>query len=183
MAFFNNLKNTAGVLGKNAANVVNTGATDAKEASELAEIKRELGSIENDINSGYTQVGKKFVDYVIKTNEMPGVDVSDILRMLQPKFERRDELQAQVIEIEKRRKDRTLLQEKSAVEAEVQAEIDKLDKALAMDLIGRDEYDAKVARLNKRIEHFEDIKKVQQKCEMGIITAAERDKEIETLLM
>ncbi len=72
---------------------------------------------------------------------------------------------------------------KSAVEAEVQAEIDKLNKALAMDLIGQDEYDAKVGKLNKRVENFEAIKKIQQKCEMGIITAAERDKEIDALLM
>lgn len=183
MAFFDNLKNTAGALGKNAKNVVNTSATDAKDASEIAEIKRELDSIENDITSGYTQVGKKFIDYVIKTSEMPGIDVSDILKMLEPKFERRDELQAKMIEIEKRKKDRTLLQEKSAVEAQVQAEIEKLNKALAMDLIGQDEYDSKVSQLNKRIENFEAIKKIQQKCEMGIITAAERDKEIEALLM
>lgn len=183
MAFFSNLKNTAGALGKNAMNVVSTGATDAKEASELAEIQRELNSIDNDIASGYTQVGKRYVDYVIKTSEMPGVDVSDILKMLEPKFERRDELQAKMIEIEKRRKDRTLLQEKSAVELQIKAEIEKLDKALAMDLIGQDEYDAKVNQLKKRIDNFEAIKKVQQKCEMGIITEAERDKEIEELLM
>ena len=90
MAFFNNLKNTAGSLGKGAMNVVNTGATDAKDASEIAEIKRELDSIENDIMSGYTQIGKKYVDYVKKTSEMPGIDVSDVLKMLDPKFERRD---------------------------------------------------------------------------------------------
>ena len=172
MAFFNNLKNTAGSLGKGAMNVVNTGATDAKDASEIAEIKRELDSIENDIMSGYTQIGKKYVDYVKKTSEM-----------LDPKFERRDELQAKMIEIEKRRKDRTLLQEKFAVEAQVQAEIEKLDKALAMELIGQAEYDTKVAQLKKRVDNFEAIKKVEQKCQMGIITAAERDKEIEALLM
>ena len=183
MAFFNNLKNTAGALGKSAVNVVNTGATDAKESAELAEIKRELDSIENDINSGYTQIGKKYVDYVIKTSEMPGIDVSDVLKMLEPKFDRKEELQAKMIEIEKRRKDRTLLQEKSAVEAQVQAEIEKLDKALAMELITKDEYDTKVSKLNKRVENFEAIKKIEQKCAMGIITAAERDKEIDALLM
>ena len=140
-------------------------------------------SIENDIMSGYTQIGKKYVDYVKKTSEMPGIDVSDVLKMLDPKFERRDELQAKMIEIEKRRKDRTLLQEKSAVEAQVQAEIEKLDKALAMELIGQAEYDTKVAQLKKRVDNFEAIKRVEQKCQMGIITAAERDKEIEALLM
>lgn len=114
---------------------------------------------------------------------MPGIDVSDVLKMLDPKFERRDELQAKMIEIEKRRKDRTLLQEKSAVEAQVQAEIEKLDKALAMELICQAEYDTKVAQLKKRVDNFEAIKKVEQKCQMGIITAAERDKEIEALLM
>lgn len=33
------------------------------------------------------------------------------------------------------------------------------------------------------LDNFEAIKKVEQKCQMGIITAAERDKEIEALLM
>jgi len=182
MAFFSNLKNTANSVGKSAMNVVNTGATDAKESAELAEIKRELSTIDADINSGYAQIGKKFVDYVKKTGEMPGVDVSDVLKMLEPKFDRRDELNAMVVEIEKRKKDRTLLQEKSAVESEVQAEIDKLSKALAMDLISQDEYDMKVTRLNKRVENFEAIKKAEQKCAMGITTPAERDAEIAALL-
>lgn len=182
MAFFNNLKNTASSLGKAASNFVNTGATDAKDAAELDSIKKELASIDSDINSGYTQIGKKYVDYVIKTNEMPGIDVSDVLNMLSPKFERKEELETKLIEIEKRKKDRTLLQEKSAVEAEVQQEVDKLDKALRMDLISQDEYDTKVARLNKRIDNFEAIKKAEQKCSMGITTPAERDAEIEALL-
>ena len=142
-----------------------------------------FGLIQLNKKSGYTQIGKKYVDYVKKTSEMPGIDVSDVLKMLDPKFERRDELQAKMIEIEKRRKDRTLLQEKFAVEAQVQAEIEKLDKALAMELIGQAEYDTKVAQLKKRVDNFEAIKKVEQKCQMGIITAAERDKEIEALLM
>lgn len=42
MAFFNNLKNAANVMGKSAKNVINTTATDSKEKSELSEIKRSL---------------------------------------------------------------------------------------------------------------------------------------------
>jgi len=182
MAFFSNLKNTASSIGGAAKNTLNTGMTDAKDSSELAELKRELSTIEADITSGYAQVGKKYVDYIKRTSDMGGVDVTSELNMLGPKFERKEELMAMMVEIEKRMKDRTLLQEKSKVEAEVQVEIDKLDKAKAMDLVSQDEYDLKVSRLRKRVDNFEAIKKAEQKCEMGITTPAERDAEIAALL-
>lgn len=182
MAFFNNLKNTASAVGRSAANVVNTGATDAKENGEINEIKRELAAIEADITSGYAQIGKKCVEYVKLVGGELGVDISSELSMLEPKFDRKDELNAKMIEIEKRRKDRTLLQEKSAVEAQVQAEIDKLDRAKAMDLVTQEEYDAKVSKLRKRVANFEAIKKVEQKRAMGIITEAEKEAEIAALL-
>ncbi len=169
-------------MGKSAKNVINTTATDSKEKSELSEIKKELAAIEVDIENGYTHIGSKYVEYLIASGEAPCIDIEDTLKSLEPKFERKEELNAKMVEIEKRKKDRTLLQEKTIVEGKVKEEIAKLDKALSMELITQEEYDAKAGKLRKRIENFEAIKKVEQKYDLGIITAEEKDAEIELLL-
>lgn len=182
MAFFNNLKNAANAVGKSTKNVINTTATDSKEKSELSKIKKELASIEVDIENGYTHIGAKYVEYLIASGDAPCIDIEDTLKALEPKFQRKEELNANMIEIEKRKKDRTLLQEKSVVEGKVKEEIAKLDKALSMELITQEEHDAKAEKLRKRLENFEAIKKIEQKYELGIITAEEKDEEIESLL-
>ena len=80
MAFFNNLKNAANVMGKSAKNVINTTATDSKEKSELSEIKKELAAIEVDIENGYTHIGSKYVEYLIASGEAPCIDIEDTLK-------------------------------------------------------------------------------------------------------
>lgn len=49
---------------------------------------------------------------MIASGEAPCIDIEDTLKSLEPKFERKEELNAKMVEIEKRKKDRTLLQEK-----------------------------------------------------------------------
>ena len=74
------------------------------------------------------------------------------------------------------------MQEKAQLEAEFAAEKEKLDRALAMAVMDQAEYDAKIKQLRGRIDHFDEIKKINTQKEMGLITAQERDVKIAALL-
>ena len=52
------------------------------------------------------------MDYVIKNQEVTGLDVTDLLKMLEPKLARKADLDAELIKIQNRLKDMALLQEK-----------------------------------------------------------------------
>ena len=177
MAFFDKLQKTATSIGKSAANTaVNVGSNvgvAAQDHSELNGLKMQLNVVEQELNASYAQIGRKYVEHVIATGDMPGIDVSDILKLMDPKMEQKQSLEQQIIELEKKIKNNAVLRERQAAEAEFLQEKAKLDKALAMDVISQEEYDAKVAVAQKKFDNFEAIRKVEQQFDMNLITREE----------
>lgn len=55
----------------------NTIAVNNMEQVNLSRVNKEISSINSEIDSACTQIGRKFLEYVIETNEMLGIDVSD----------------------------------------------------------------------------------------------------------
>lgn len=165
-----------------AVNVGSVAVTTTKEQTELMGLKSEINVIEKELDASYVMVGRKFIDYVIESGEMPGIDVSDILKILGPKLERKSELQAKIIELEKRIKEKDALRDKQAAEAEYISGKEKLDKALAMGVIEQSEYDEKVAVMKKKYDNFEKIRKIEQQRDMGIITEEEMNDKLFQLL-
>ena len=182
MAFFNNLKIMTESFTKTAATIANGIATTAREQENISNIEKEISVLNSEIDAAYTQIGRKFVQYATETKQMPGIDVTDILNMLDPKMSRKAELEAELLEIQKRLKDMALIQEKNKVEYEFLKEKEKLDRALAMDVINKDEYDGKVNQYRKRIDCFDDIKKIEQQYELGIIDFNEKEMKINFIL-
>ena len=174
--------NIGGSVAKTAANVGSSASVAVQEQSELMALKAQINVIEQELNSSYIQIGRKFVDYVIESGEMPGIDVSDILKLIDPKIVKKQELEKQIIELEKEIKAKTVLREKQQVEEEFLAEKAKLDKAVAMDIITQDEYDAKLSLARKKMDNFEEIRRIEQQEEMGLITRDEKAQKIEQLL-
>lgn len=167
--------NTAGKIGSNAT-------VAAQEQSELVALKSQINVIEQELSASYVQIGRKYVDYVIASGEMPGIDVSDILKLIDPKITKKQELEKKIIELEKEIKSKDVLREKQLVEEEFLAEKAKLDKALGMDLLTQDEYDTKVAIARKKVDNFEAIRRIEQQADMGLITKEEKAQKIEELL-
>ena len=145
------------VAAATATNVGSTVATAAKEHSELAGLKSEINVIEKELDASYVMIGRKYVDYVISSGEMPGIDISDILKMIDPKLTRKKELQDKVIELEKRIKEQDALRDKQAAEAEFISGKEKLD-------------------------NFEIMRKLDQQVEMGIITEEEKNAKLFEIL-
>ncbi len=165
-----------------AVSVGSSAVTATKEQSELAGLKSEINVIEKELDASYVMIGRKFIDYVLETKEMPGIDVSDILSMLEPKLERKSELQAKIIELEKRIKEKDAIRDKQVAESEYLTGKEKLDKALAMSVIDQAEYDEKVAVLKKKYDNFSQIRRLEQQRDMGIITEEEMNAKLFDLL-
>jgi hypothetical protein len=51
-----------------------------------------------------------------------------------------------------------------------------------MEIISKEEYEQKLNIARKKVENFEEIKKIEQQFEMGIITKEEKDEKINAIL-
>ncbi len=185
MALFDKITKTASNLGSsvmNTATKVGAGAAvAAQEQAELVSLKSQINVIEQELTAAYAQIGRKYVNHVLATGEMPGIDVSDVLKLIDPKLSKKQELEAEIIKLEKEIKEKTVLREKQHAEELYLAEKDKLDKALAMDILSQEDYDVKLAVARKKVDNFEAIRKVEQQAEMGLITKEEKEAKIREL--
>ena len=185
MGLFDKVAKTASSVGKSTLNTAtkvgsNVGVA-AQDQSELASLKMQVNVIDQELDASYVQIGRKYVDYVLTSGEMPGIDVSDILKLIDPKMTQKQELQQKIIELEKKIKDAAVLREKQAVEEEFLKEKDKLDKALAMDVLSQEDYAAKLASAKKKVDNFDEIRRVEKQYDMKLITKEERDAKIAAL--
>ncbi len=185
MALFDKIAKTATSVGKSvlgtAANVGSTVGVAAQDQNDLLNLKMQLNVIQQELDASYAQIGRQYVEYVIESGEMPGIDVADILKLMDPKLTQKQELEAQIVALEKKIKDNAILRDKKAAERDFLQEKAKLDKALSMGVLSQEEYDAKLAVAQKRVDNFEAIRKVEAQYDMKLITRAERDAKIAEL--
>lgn len=177
MGFFDNLKNvtkvTTGSISKAATNALSTAVIASKENAKINNMNTELTSINSELDAAYRQIGEKFVEHVLATNEMPGIDVENILKLMEPKLEKKKYIEAELIKIEKNLKDQVIIQEKEQLQNEFKRQKDALDKAKAMDIISDEEYNSKVQQCRKKIDNFEAVRNVKKQYELGIINYQE----------
>ena len=185
MAFFDKLTQTASNVGKNvassAAKVGSSATVVAQEQTELVQLKSQVNVINQELDSLYVQIGRRYVDHVLETGDMPGIDVSDLLKLMDPKMTKKKELEEEIIKLEKEIKNKSILREKQQAEADYLAEKAKLDKALAMELMSQDDYNEKLAVAKKKYDNFEEIRKVQQLADMNLISKEEKEAKIKEL--
>lgn len=185
MGLFDKVVKTATNVGKSALSTASTmGSTvgvAAQDQSELTSLKMQVNVIEQELDSSFVQIGRRYVDYVVASGEMPGIDVSDVLKLIEPKMEQKQELETRIISLEKKIKDNAVLREKQAAEQAYLDEKSKLDKALAMDIISQNEYDAKLAVAKKKYDNFEQIRRVEQQYDMKLISKEEYDAKVKEL--
>ena len=166
---------TAGKIGSNVT-------TASQEQAELVSLRSQINVINQELDAAYVQIGRKYVDYVVASGEMPGIDVSDILKLMDPKLTKKNELEQKIIQLEKEIKQKDVMREKAAAEEAFLAEKQKLDRALGMDLLTQEEYDEKIASARKKVDNFEQIRRVEQQAEMGLITQEEKAAKLKELM-
>lgn len=185
MAFFDKLTQTASNVGKSvatsAAKVGSSATVTAQEQTEFVQLKSQVNVINQELDAFYVQIGRRFVDYIIETGEMPGIDASDLLKLMEPKMDKKKELEEEIIKLEKEIKNKSILRENQQAEAEYLDEKAKLDKAMAMELMSQDDYNAKLAVAKKKYDNFEEIRKVQQLADMNLISKEEKEAKLKEL--
>ena len=161
-----------------------TAENEAAEATESSEVIDEVK--EEAIDEVKAEAADETVDEAKEEaadeDEEPVFDVSDFLTIIKQDQAKKKELENQLAEVEKRAKQNTLLREKTKAEESFEQEKGVLDKALAMEIISKEEYEQKLNIARKKVENFEEIKKIEQQFEMGIITKEEKDEKINALL-
>lgn len=161
-----------------------TAENEAVEATESSEVIDEVK--EEAIDEVKAEAADETVDEAKEEaadeDEEPMFDVSDFLTIIKQDQAKKKELENQLAEVEKRAKQNTLLREKTKAEESFEQEKGVLDKALAMEIISKEEYEQKLNIARKKVENFEEIKKIEQQFEMGIITKEEKDEKINAIL-
>lgn len=161
-----------------------TAENEAAEATESSEVIDEVK--EEAIDEVKAEAADETVDEAKEEaadeDEEPVFDVSDFLTIIKQDQAKKKELENQLAEVEKRAKQNTLLREKTKAEESFEQEKGVLDKALAMEIISKEEYEQKLNIARKKVENFEKIKKIEQQFEMGIITKEEKDEKINAIL-
>lgn len=155
--------------------------TEATESSEVIDEVKEEAIDEVKVETAAETVDEA-KEEAADEDEEPVFDVSDFLTIIKQDQAKKKELENQLAEVEKRAKQNTLLREKTKAEESFEQEKGVLDKALAMEIISKEEYEQKLNIARKKVENFEEIKKIEQQFEMGIITKEEKDEKINAIL-
>lgn len=159
-------------------------AIDEVKAEDVAETVDEAKeeAADETIDEVKAEDTAETIDEEKEVSEEPVFDVSDFLTIIKQDQAKKKELENQLAEVEKRAKQNTLLREKTKAEESFEQEKGVLDKALAMEIISKEEYEQKLNIARKKVENFEEIKKIEQQFEMGIITKEEKDEKINAIL-
>ncbi|MBR3221252.1 MAG: hypothetical protein IKF72_03390 [Kiritimatiellae bacterium] len=186
MGLFDRMKTSAAGIGaavsRGVGQVTGKATVEAKEAAKITAVKADIAALQADIDAGYLQIGKAYVDACIAGTNVPDIGVGGTLKLMEPKLEKKIALEKELIELEKALADSQLMQERALVQAEVDDVKAKLDKAKAMGAITEADYNAKLAQANKKLEHFEDIRMLKKQKELGLLTSAELDAKVKALL-
>ena len=185
MGFFNKIKTQASSIGNSISDSVGQVSGDAltasKENAKLIAIKAEIASIDGNLEIAYKEIGKKYVEHLAKTGEYFEIGVKNTLMQIEPKLEQKEKLENELIEIEKMLKDQLIMQEKAQFQREFDEEKAKLDKAYKMDVISKDEYDTKLAKIQTKLNNFEEIRKIKKQYEMELISEQEMKQKLASL--
>lgn len=186
MSFFDRVKTSATNLGssiaKGANQFVGKSTVETKEAAKIAVIKAELDALQAELDHGYIQIGKAYVDACIARGEVVDIGVEDILKILGPKLDKKVELEQKIIELEKTLADSQIMQERSIVQEEFDKVKAKLDKALGMGALTREEYDVMLLQAGKKLRYFDEIRMLKKQKDLGIIDSNEYDVKLEEIL-
>lgn len=155
--------------------------SSTKEQSELAGLRVQGAVIKKRLSSYYTEIGERYVDYVTKGSAENAFNVDDIMEKVQSELDELTDIQILIAEKEDMIKKNNLEKEKKKAEDEYEAVKSRLDKALELDIISQREYENKLAAAQRKLENYDELRKVKLQYEMDIITREEYDEKVKAL--
>lgn len=176
------VKEVGGSVFDSAKNLGSSIYVTSKEQSKLAGIKVQKSVVEKRLMESYAEIGKRYVAYISGANADEAFDVSEIMEAMRPDLEKLAEIEDEIAEktLNARREEEQRQRRKA--QEEFDSEKNKLDKALSMEIISREEYDEKVAVIQKKLDNYDQIRKIEMQLQMGIISSDEYEAKISQLL-
>jgi hypothetical protein len=186
MGLFDRIKTSAAGMGasisKGVGQVAGKATVEAKEAAKIAAVKADIAAVQAEIDTGYVAIGKAYVDAAIAGKEVSDIGAGPTLKLIEPKLEKKMALEKELVELEKALADSQILQERQLAQAEVDQIKEKLDKAKAMGAITDADYAERLAKANKKLEHFDEIRMLKKQKDLGLLDSAEFEKKVNDLL-
>ncbi|MEG1002050.1 hypothetical protein [Clostridium sp.] len=177
-----NLKVMTESIGKNVSDLANTITVTAIEQDKINKIEKEIKVLDTEIKSTYEEIGKRVVSYIEVNGHIDNLELNDIFTMLNPKILKKELLKNEVIEATKELGDKIILQEKKRASDQFEKEKEKLDRALGMDIINKEEYYDKIRMHENRLKYFDEIRTVEKQYEFKIISVDEKNEKIKEIL-
>lgn len=160
------------------ATVYNT----AKEQSEFASIKLKMISLEKELDEYYRKIGKRYVEYVRNSELEETFDAELLMEKVDPIADRYDRLKS--LMEEKKAYVREEYNEKDRKKAKHEYDKAKVHLKSALDngIITQEEYEEKLESAKKKVDYFDEIRKIKMQRTLGIITKAEYEEKIQKVL-
>ncbi len=154
----------------------------SKEQGELAGIKVQKSVVEKKLQESYAEIGKRYVSYMNHADASDAFDISDILETMQPELDKLAEIEATLGEKELNAKKMEEERRQKKAQDEFDEKKAKLDKALSMDIISQEEYEEKLAVVQRKLDNYEQLRKIDMQLQMGIISPEEHGEKINKIL-
>lgn len=154
----------------------------SKEQSSIAGMKVQKSVIEKHLQEYYAEIGKRYLSYTNNSDGGEAFDISDILEKIQPELDKLSDITASLGEKELEAKQEEERKIKQKVQNEYDTEKAKLEKALEMDIIEQSEYEKKLAAAQKKLDCYEQIRKIDMQLKMEIISKEEHKEKVDKLL-
>ena len=154
-----------------------------EEKSRLREdFSAERDRMQAEIDTAYVTIGKLYVDKLLAGAEITDFGAGPTLKLIEPKIEKKMELEKELLALEKALADSQILQERQIVQNEIDEIKAKLDKAKAMGAITDADYNERLAKAGKKLEHFDEIRMLKKQKDLGLLSSAEFDEKVNALL-
>ena len=162
-------------IAKSAANVLKSN----DDVQEKREIRIRIAEKQKQLDSMYLDYAKNNADQV--SGKTAAYDAEAGMQAICQVRDEIAQLEDRIVQIDKKIINERIVSEKLQAMQQFDAEIAKLDKALTMEVMTQAEYDEKRAVLQRRVDNFEAVKRIEIQQEMGVISREEKEQKIAKL--
>lgn len=166
---------------KGAAMIASAPFQKQEDSQEKKRLRTQMDALQKELDKQYADLGKQYVDSLSDGSASKN-DIDTAVQMIRQKKESLSKLEKELMEIEKSTINNRIFVEKQQALETFNAELAKLEKAVSMEVMSQEEFNEKRSALQRRMDNFEAIKRIEIQQEMGIITREEKDRKIAQLV-
>lgn len=180
--FISKIQEKALIVQKSTIDMANNISSVVRQQECITSLKKELSLTEEELFILYAQMGELHYNSSICPNIDASNKMSELFTSIHNAKIKKEELENKIELEENNLKEIKISYEKQKFQDEFDRNKEKLDKALECKVINQEEYDEKLALYTKKLDSFDEIKRIEEQYSMGIISSKEKDEKINKLL-